>query len=86
MNDQEIFDGHISQVIHLIMCSEIKRVAISSLRLLHVWKIRYDSGAKHPLKNGFKITPEHRHEQQAVFRLSVSRQIRRIFHSFKLFL
>ena len=51
---------------------ELKVLAISSRNLLDAWKKRHSEGAEHPLKNGFKIQPEHRLEHQAVFRLSVS--------------
>ena len=51
---------------------EIRRLSISSYKLLDVWKQRYKQGWTEPKINGFKITPEHRGEHQAVFRLSVS--------------
>jgi len=59
---------------------ELKVLAISSRNLLDAWKKRHSEGAEHPLKNGFKIQPEHRLEHQAVFRLSVSH----VYSSFNL--
>ena len=56
----------------MIIFLELKVLAISSRNLLDAWKKRHSEGAEHPLKNGFKIQPEHRLEHQAVFRLSVS--------------
>lgn len=55
---------------------ELKVLAISSRNLLDAWKKRHSEGAEHPLKNGFKIQPEHRLEHQAVFRLSEDEQKR----------
>ena len=59
---------------------ELNVLAISSRNLLDAWKKRHSEGAEHPLKNGFKIQPEHRLEHQAVFRLSVSH----VYSSFNL--